>query len=467
MTKVLRSLLLAALACAPAMAQHGGAVRNWTSSDSKVISGSMLGTEGESVAIKVAATGKQAKVPLARLTEEDRAFVAAKGWPLPKPWKGWPTDIKINLDEVNVEVITTGRKPVYRTQHFEILSADELGQTVVKDIGRIFEGTYRLLSASPWGMLAKPKDGHFHAELYRTRNDYIQAGGPANSAGVYMPARKVFMVPFESLGLKESPKGWQRSSDYTTKTIVHELTHMMMDDALQTMPMWLIEGAAEYMELMPMRIGTFSPAGQFAALKEHNKSEPAFSLANTFSMTHAAWQNGGVEPPPPRPTPLVTGPGRPFIPGLGPPGRNIVSQEDILKLYHAGLLLTYYFIHLDGDGDAARLQRFIAASTRNAERIETYRKDQEAYETAFQEFIKRPEVQDMGGGNYRFPATLKPPQAPAFPFDCKPEELPFQEIDILLDGREKSELIEAVNSALTNQHLLIGGGTPSSSKKDR
>jgi hypothetical protein len=460
MMKVFRSLLLAALACAPAMAQHGGAVRNWTSNDGKVISGSMLGTEGESVAIKLAATGKQAKVPLARLTEEDRAFVAAKGWPLPKPWKGWPTDIKINLDEVNVEVVTTGRKPIYRTQHFEILSADELGQTVVKDIGRIFEGTYRLLSASPWGMLAKPKDGHFHAELYRTRDDYIQAGGPSNSAGVYMPARKVFMVPFESLGLKESPKGWQRSSDYTTKTIVHELTHMMMDDALQTMPMWLIEGAAEYMELMPMRIGTFSPAGQFAALKEHNKSEPAFSLAETFSMTHAAWQNGGRPPSPPPATPSRQGPGGIVVVGPTPFGGNSALQE-IPKLYHAGLLLTYYFMHLDGDGDAARLQRFIAASTRNAERIDTYRKDQEAYETAFQEFIKRPEVKDMGGGNYRFPATLKPPQAPAFPFDCSPEQLPFQEIDILLDGRETSVLIDQIKDAIMKQKLIVGGGSPS------
>lgn len=411
----------------------------------------MLGTEGETVAIKLAGSGKTSKIPLSRLSEDDREFVRKQGWPLPKPWKGWPTDIKINLDEVQVSSVPAEGKFVYRTQHFEIVSEAELAPTVLKDIGRIFEGTYRLLDASPWGILAKPKDNHFRAELYRTREAYIRAGAPTNSAGVYVTQRKVFMVPFESLGLKETPKGWQRTSDYTTKTLIHELTHMMMDDALQTMPIWLIEGAAEYMELMPMRIGTFSPNSHFSALKEHNKQEPAYSLSDAFSMTASAWQNGGVEPTA-DPTP---GPGghRTRTSGLfGMP------NENIPKLYHAGLLLTYYFMHLDGDGDAANLQRFIAASVKNADRMQAYERDVDAYNKAVDEFIKHPDVKDMGDGNYRFPSTMKPPVAPDFPFDCKPEELAFRELDLLLEGRRKEELIRGVEAALSKRNLLISGG---------
>lgn len=447
-----RALLLLLLTCSPVVAAEATASpRDWTSTDGKKISGVMLGTEGGAVAIKLAGSGKISKVPLARLSDADRDFVAKRGWALPKPWKKWPGDIKINLDEIEVETVSTGSKPIYRTRHFEIHSEDELGQLVVKDIARVFEGSYRLLDASPWGMLARPKDGRFRAELYRTRERYIRAGGPTNSAGVYMPAKKVFMVPFESLGLKETSKGWQRTSEYTTKTLIHELTHMMMDDALQTLPMWLIEGAAEYMELMPMRIGAFSPEGHLGAIRKHNAQEPAFSLTETFSMDHSTWQNGG------RPLPSS---------GLPPALRPEIAAE-IPKLYHAGLLLTYYFIHLDGDGDAARLQRFIAASTRNAERIESYRKDQEAYEKAFQEFIKRPEVQDMGGGNYRFPVSLKPPVAPEFPFDCKPEELPFQEIGLLLDGRRKDEVLFQVTTALERARLSYVGGNADAKQQER
>jgi hypothetical protein len=450
--------LLSLLACPLAFAQEGGGAREWTSADGKKITGQMLGTEGDTVAIKLAATGKTSKIPLSRLSEADREFVRKKGWPLPKPWKQWPTDIKINLDEIEVSSVPADGKFIYRTQHFEIVSAAELAPTVVKDIGRIFEGTYRLLEASPWGMLARPKDNHFRAELYRTREAYIQAGAPTNSAGVYMTQRKVFMVPFESLGLKETPKGWQRTADYTTKTLVHELTHMMMDDALQTMPIWLIEGAAEYMELMPMRIGAFSPNGHFGALKEHNKQEPAFSLTEAFSMSQSAWQNGGREPEPePAPGPGgITRTG-----GMGFFGR---PNDNIPKLYHAGLLLTYYFMHLDGDGDAARLQRFIAASVKNADRMQAYEREGEAYNKAVEEFIKHPEVQDMGGGNYRFPATMKAPVPPEFPFDCKPEELAFKELDILLEGRSKGSLIREVEAALEKKHLLIGGGGPNATK---
>ena len=456
------AFLLSLLTCPLVLAEGGGRQREWTSADGKKITGLMLGTEGDAVAIKLAATGKSSKIPLSRLSEADREFVAKEGWPLPKPWKQWPTDIKINLDEISVESVAADGKFIYRTQHFEIVSAAELAPAVIKDIGRIFEGTYRLLDASPWGILARPKDNHFRAELYRTREAYIQAGAPTNSAGVYMTQRKVFMVPFESLGLKETPKGWQRTADYTTKTLIHELTHMLMDDALQTMPMWLIEGAAEYMELMPMRIGAFSPNGHFSALREHNKREPAFPLGKTFPMTQSAWQNGGEEPAPqPEPAP---GPGRAtrMTGGMGLAGR---SNENIPKLYHAGLLLTYYFIHLDGDGDAARLQRFIAASVKNADRIQAYEREGEAYNKAVAEFIKHPDVQDMGGGNYRFPATMKPPVPPEFPFDCKPEELPFKELDILLEGRSRETLIHEAAVALERKHLLAGGGSPDTGNK--
>ena len=453
--------LLALLTCSSVAAEEAGQAREWTSADGKKITGLMLGTEGDAVAIKLA-TGKTSKIPLSRLSEADREFVTKKGWALPKPWKQWPTDIKINLDEVEVESLPADGKFIYRTQHFEIVSAAELAPAVVKDIGRIFEGTYRLLEASPWGILARPKDNHFRAELYRTREAYIQAGAPATSAGVYMTQRKVFMVPFESLGLKETPKGWQRTSDYTTKTLIHELTHMLMDDALQTMPMWLIEGAAEYMELMPMRIGAFSPKGHSGALREHNKQEPAFPLGATFSMTQSAWQNGGEEPEP-DPAPGPGGVTR-RTGGMALRGQ---PNENIPKLYHAGLLLTYYFVHLDGDGDAARLQRFIAASVKNADRMQAYEREGEAYNKAVAEFIKHPDVQDMGGGNYRFPATMKPPVPPEFPFDCKPEELAFKELEILLEGRDKNTLIQEAEAALGKKHLLVGGGSPDAADQNR
>ena len=89
------------------------------------------------------------------------------------------------------------------------------------------------------------------------------------------------------------------------------------------------------------------------------------------------------------------------------------------------------------------------------------------YEKAFQEFIKRPEVQDVGGGNYRFPASLKPPVAPDFPFDCKPEELPFREMALLLDSRDKGELLFQVRTALEKARLSTIGGKAAEGQQER
>src|SRR5688500_8274681 len=105
--------LLSLLACAMAAAETAGELRNWTSTDGKEIRGRMLGTEGDAVAIKLETTGKTAKVPLARLSATDREFISKKGWPLPKAWKKWPTDIRIDLNDIEVESIPADGKFIY------------------------------------------------------------------------------------------------------------------------------------------------------------------------------------------------------------------------------------------------------------------------------------------------------------------------------------------------------------------
>jgi hypothetical protein len=147
------------------------------------------------------------------------------------------------------------------------------------------------------------------------------------------------------------------------------------------------------------------------------------------------------------PPPEVRAPGSPVLTGMGgftTRGR----QENILALYQSGLLLTYYFIHLDGDGDAARLQRFIAACVKNGERVQGFLKKAEEYNKAFDEFTKHPDVKQIADGRYQFPATMKPPTAPAWPFEGKQEELHLEDLELLLDGRNPQQLIAQARAAL-------------------
>jgi hypothetical protein len=441
----------------------GSRLRDWGSTDGKAISGRMMGTDGTSVTLLVKSTGKEAKVPLARLSEEDRAFVAGTAWPSPRRWNKWPNDIKLGLGDVDVRLASSAAgRHVYHSRHFEFVSEDELAQTPAKDIARMFEATYSLLQASPWGILAKPKGDRFRAELYSSRASYVKAGGPPESAGVYMLQKKVFMVPFETLGLEKTSPGWQRRKDYSTRTLIHELTHMMMDDALIGMPMWLAEGAAEYMELMPMKIGTFSPASHLAAVKEQHAQQRAFSLLEALTMSREKWDRGGADEaaPPPR----SPGPGSGVV--LRPPGQTVGGQQDaMLSLYEAGLLLTYYFIHFDGDGDAARLQRFIAACAKNSKRLDRYIVLCEQYDKAFDEFKKHPDVLHVGGNQYRFPAALKPPTPPAWPFDGSPGDIHTADLDLLLDGRSPQALIADVQKALSKAQITTASAAPEAPKR--
>ncbi len=442
----------------PAGIGAGSKLRDWQNTAGKTLKGRMRGMDGESVSIKLESTGKPVKVPLVSLSDADRIFALETGWKMPRPWSKWPTDIRLGLGDVEVDLVSSAPgKYVYNTRHFEFIAGEALGQTPSKDIARMFEATYQLLEASPWGILARPKTGRFRAEFYPSRAAYIAAGGPQESAGVYIPSKKVFMVPFQSLGLESTSSGWQRSKDYSTHTIVHELTHMLMDDALAAMPIWLAEGTAEYMERMPMKIGTFTPGSHLAAIQEYSQKQAAFDLAKTIVMDVDTWHRGGSDPQPP-PAPDRYGPGRMLPPITRGGGRGPYdTQQNVIQLYEAGMLLTYYFIHLDGNGDAARLQRFIAACVKNSERLNLYTIRAEQYNKEFESFTKLPGVKSLGGGRYQYPKSVIPPVEPASPFEGKPEDFPIQDLEILLDGRSLQEVIQQAKVALAKagiQHAL-------------
>lgn len=422
-------------------------MRTWTSSDGKEIEARLLGIKGSKAVLKLD-NGQSAEVPLNRLAKTDQDYIKTHGWTLPKAWRGWPNNLQVTLAEIRIDEL--GKKEswfTYHSEHFEVAAEAELGPACVKEICRLLEGVYLLMDKSPWGVLAAPKGGKFRIELYQTRNSYIKNGGPTDSAGVYLTERAVFMVPFESLGIEESSAGWRQGREGSSKTLVHELTHMLMADALPYLPPWLVEGAAEYMELIPMRTSTFRPDSLDKELKKHNDfmiekiigGSPG-PLSQVFDLNLNEWQSGGRSRTPPESS-----------------GRDrMVGSHSVTGFYHAGLLLTYYFIHLDGEGDAARLQRFIAAAIANEKLLLQYDKDYEAYEKAWEDFADRPEVIEVSEGQYRFPENLTPPEEPPYPFgDYLEEEVRFAELDVLLEGRDKETLLKKIVTDMRQRELKL------------
>jgi hypothetical protein len=174
-----------------------------------------------------------------------------------------------------------------------------------------------------------------------------------------------------------------------------------MHDYLGFLPLWVIEGTAEYTELMPYNAGTFRVDGNKGALKDYIGERAKFnidpeigSLEKHMRMTRAEWS-----------------------------AEANVSNIAMSKLYNRSLLIVYYFNHLDGDKKGTRFMKFFDA----------------VYGEVVKEraFFADPRVKQMDGGRFSYPRDLTPP-------DKNSETAPFKYMDLLLEGRTYSSLAKDI-----------------------
>lgn len=419
MTANLRRITFCLLACPAvwtATAQNGVALRPWKNTQGQVIQASYVASTADSVTIRMA-DGKEHTIPLARLSTEDQAFVKSQGGTdaSPRPAAAvaapartpvekrvWPANVEVparSIEITPVEENAAARQFVYRSDGFEFTSQSKLAGSVMKEVARTFEATKSLVAALPWGVVCRPPEGfeRYKAALYETRQDYVAAGGPANSGGVYMGATKVFMIPFPSLGLEMRGKTWFKNENYSADTLVHEITHQVMDAYLTFLPKWVIEGTAEYTESLPYKNGNFRVDAHKTGMKDHLEESSRRGLAveipgleEHMTMNRGAWDG------------IADG-----------------SNQGMAQLYFRSWLLVYYFCHLDGDKKGTRFIRFMEAVHGETE--------------ALKAFFADPRVKRFPDGRFSYPSDFPPP-------DIKAESAPFKHLALLLDGRSYEQL---------------------------
>jgi len=394
------------------------ATRTWTNSQGKTVVAGFGGVEGDKVVLKMA-NGQTVPVALDQLSAADQAFVKAQAVSvvptsapstprIPLEKRVWPETISVPSKSLDIAVVSESqpdRKYVYRSESFEFTSQAKLAGSVMKEVARTFEATKSLVSQLPWGIVCKPPVGleRYQAALYETREDYINSGEevPQNSGGVYLSGDKIFKIPFPSLGLEKRGQTFFKNDNYRADTLVHEITHQMMHDYLGFLPLWVIEGTAEYTELMPYNAGTFRVDGNKGALKDYVGERAKFnidpeigSLEKHMRMTRAEWS-----------------------------AEANVSNIAMSKLYNRSLLIVYYFNHLDGDKKGTRFMKFFDA----------------VYGEVVKEraFFADPRVKQMDGGRFSYPRDLTPP-------DKNSETAPFKYMDLLMEGRTYSSLAKDI-----------------------
>lgn len=344
------------------------ALRTWTSADGRKMEAAFIALEGDAVKVRMA-NGSTVNVPLARLSAEDQTFAksqtaapatdaattgevsASKTWPRSFSLPDRPEVVVVKEDAEKNEYI-------YRSPHYEFQCDSKLGSNVVREFGRIFESTWMLNCMLPLDLKPQPEKLReiFLARLFTNKSDYMEAGGIEGSAGVYMTSKKALMVPLSSLGVKMvgSRVSLENNSDDDMATLIHEITHQMMNHWMGRLPTWFVEGSAEYVEMLEYkRNGGFSLIGLNRQLQGYakrmnysggGKSFTMIDLEELMNIDFARWAAA-----------------------LGKDG---AATEN----YGSAGLLTYYFYHLDGNGDAAN----IIAYLREIENVKSNEEEQAA-----------------------------------------------------------------------------------------
>ena len=274
--KAMRLLLFSLVFCVTGVSAPDQ-FRNWTNADGRVIEASFAGLDGTNVKLKLR-NGTVAPVALEKLSAADQEWVkqngsapppASTGSSLTKPGAAaseWPKSV-LPADAPKATAFkedAESKEFIYRTEHFEFQCPAKLGAAVVREFARMFEGTYEVNRLLPLAIDPKPEKGqeYFVAKLYATKEDYLKDGGIKGSAGIYSSGAKAIKVPLGSLGVKLVGKRYMVEQGKDSDTLIHEITHQMMNHWLGKLPEWYVEGSAMY-----VGSSVFHPSGRFTLPK--------------------------------------------------------------------------------------------------------------------------------------------------------------------------------------------------------
>ena len=402
--------------------------RNWKTTEGAAFQASVVSYDGTNVVFRMA-NGSRAQASVTKLSSDDQQYLVE--WQKKQPINTTlPNEIGVETSQVKAEVVSedpAAEKFVYRTQHFEFESQGKFNQVLLRDVTRNFEATYELLKGLPWFIEPRPEEGdRFHAKLLRDKESYYAAGGMQNSGGMYSRGQKVFLVPFESIGVKLVGKAYAKDENFETHTMVHELTHQMMHVSLNYLPQWVVEGTAEYTGTLPLHTGMFRVSAAKNGLRDYiaflktrvsGVPEP-FPLEQLFSITNEQWNE-------------------------------ILERDPRMshRLYFTSFLLVYYFMHLDGKGDGQLFARYFRD-------VSEVRKSVEAYYKAIEEFKKQPGVTVRPDGSFTYRGDMVLPKRPPV-LESAQARADFQKktLEILLNGRSEADLMKQIRTGYS--HLGI------------
>jgi len=336
------SILCCLLSVSPCLSK--AETRIWTDVNGRTLEALLLKQSSESVTLRRSQDQQVFEIPLSNLSAADRRFLelnqasrkqAAHSQSASSfPSEGLKWEAKIDApNDIKIEVLSEDNREShyqYQSKHFRFTSNTKLSRKVVREFAEIFEATYRLVQQSPLNWEVRiPKD-RFEAAFYHDEASYLAAGGLPGSAGVYIPYKQTMLVRLDALSTKKTSSSLTLD-DGPQGTLIHEITHQVQHHCLRYLPTWLAEGYAEYVEVIPFDRGKFR-LDRIELRSGRSRPDYMDAPSQLLEQSRSDW-NARFE--------------------LDPMG--------VTRQYRSAHLLTYYFMHLDGDGDGRRLWTYLRA----------------------------------------------------------------------------------------------------------
>jgi len=315
------------------------APRVWTLPDGRKLTATVTGIEGGHVLLLPENGKSPSRIPTSGLNESDRAEVdrwvppgrraAGTNTEVKRDAEGWPVSVVLK-DLPTVTVVEENRpssRYVYRSDHFEFTSTQRLSADIVREFSRVFEVNFEAVASMPLGITPEAPRGYFKVTLFPSIAAYTAAGAPAGSGGLFRGSTGEVMVPLPNLGVRRSGNRWIMDGRGDNQPLIHEVTHQVMGTWLSILPVWMVEGMAEYLAAGRCSNGRLTLHADFDQILEFlntqkgvkGRSMDVRHPQRLLPMSHDKWAADLA----------------------GPSG---------LKNYASALLAFYFFCHADDSG---------------------------------------------------------------------------------------------------------------------
>ena len=256
----------------------------------------------------------------------------------------------------------------YRTRHFVIESYQPLSENAQKNVGKVFEVTWKSLRVVPITTRVTRLDSTFKVTLFLNYEQYKDRGGDSEfelgngriPGAWYSPGEDVTYVSYERIGL-DANGDFKTKNQQDLSVITHEITHHLTEGFYNPNFTWICEGLACYFQHIPY---------------DGKQLDFGMALAKIPSIMHEDVKVNTS-----------------FKDFLHYDYNDFHDSKDESAHYDASHLLVAFFIHLDGKDGASRFARYLAKSEKKSS--DDPRKDRDGYAIGFNELLQGRDIDEL------------------------------------------------------------------------